>query len=99
MWAACTRTNVPHITVDVACDFARVRPQFFEQLVCFHQVDERLEALALLVNFLILASVQKLFLDFVEELILVRHDIVMVVCLLIQISLITVLTIVLFHNE
>ena len=97
--AVCTSTNISHITVDITCDFAWVRPQLLEQLVCFHQVDERLEALALLVDFLILASVQKLFLDLVEELILMGHDVVMVVRFLIQISFVTILTIVFLFDE
>ena len=55
-----------HVTVYVTCDLARVRAQLLEQLVCLHKVDERLEALALLVDFLVLASLQQLFLDFVQ---------------------------------
>ena len=45
----------------------RVSAQLFEELVCFHQVYEALEALALLINLLVLATMQQLFLDLVEQ--------------------------------
>ena len=78
-----TLAHIPHITINVTRDLARVSPQLLEQLVRLHQVDEGLEALALLVDLLVLAAVQELLLDFVEELILVRHDVEMVMRLLV----------------
>ena len=47
-----------HISVQVTSDFPRIRPQLLEQLIAIHEVDEALEALALLVDLLVLTSMQ-----------------------------------------
>ena len=65
-----------HISVQVTCDFPGICAQLLEQLVGIHEVDKALEALALLVDLLVLTPMQKFFLHAVKQLILVRHEIV-----------------------
>ena len=55
---------------------ARIHPDLLEQLIRIHQVNETLETLAFLIDFLILAPIEQLFLDFIEKLVLVVHEIV-----------------------
>jgi hypothetical protein len=50
-------------------------------LVCLHEVDEALETLALLVDFLVLAALKEFFLDLFEKLVLVGHHGVLIVLL------------------
>ena len=50
--------RILHISANVTSDFAGVRAQLLEQLVRLHQVDERLETLALLIDFLVLSSLK-----------------------------------------
>ena len=62
------------ISCEIASNLARVRPQLLKQLVSLHQVDEALEALALLIDLLVLTALQQLFLDFLEQLVLLGHQ-------------------------
>ena len=51
-------TCLLHFSVHIAHDLLWVWPQFPEELVRFHQIDEALETLAFLIDFLVLPSIQ-----------------------------------------
>ena len=92
--------GVLHVAVEVARDVAWVGAQLFEQLVCLHQIDERFETLALLVDFLVLASVKKIFLDFLKQKVLVIHDVVVIIVgFLVLVSIIFITAVLFLNNE
>ena len=92
--------SVLHVAVDVARDVAWVGAQLLEQLVCLHQVDERFEALALLVDLLVLATMEKIFLHFLKQKVLMIHDVVVIVVgFLVLVSIIFITAVLFFNNE
>ena len=65
-----------YVSLQVPSHLPRIRSELLEQLVSLHQVDEALETLALLIDFLILSAIEQFFLDSFKQWISLHHQVV-----------------------
>ena len=65
-----------YVSLKVPCHLPRIRSELLKQLVSLHQVDEALETLALLIDFLILSAIEQFFLDSFKQWISLHHQVV-----------------------
>ena len=65
-----------YVSLQVPSHLPRIRSELLEQLVSLHQVDEALETLALLIDFLILTAIKQFFLDTFKQWIPLHHQVV-----------------------
>ena len=86
-----------YVPLQVPRHLPRIRSELLKQLISLHQVDKALEALALLIDFLILSAIEQFFLDAFKQWIPLHHQVVVRASFVVMVF--TILLIALFDSE